>query len=95
MSRGLVVGQELAADRHAIGCQGAEMDLKALPRRGRELADFRLQHGIGEAFRKQAALREAQPAFRGSHGDDGHGYLLFDMTAVIINTRLAMSSVID
>ena len=49
------------------------MDLKTYSRCRRVLANFGLEHGVGQSFREAAALRQAEPARGRGHGDDGHG----------------------
>ncbi|MGY4288490.1 hypothetical protein ACVWXO_007710 [Bradyrhizobium sp. LM2.7] len=75
--------RSLAADRHPVGWQVVEMDLESHSRRRRMLTDFRHQHGVGQAFRKAAALHQAEPAGGCRHGDDGQGVLPTIMTFVI------------
>jgi len=47
------------------------MHLEPHSGRRRLLADLRLEHGVGQAFRKLPALRQAEPSGRCGDGNDG------------------------
>ena len=67
-----LIAKQFTPDRHAIRRQFTKMHLKADPRRGRRLSNLRLEHGVGQGFCEQAALRSTEPLFRCAYRNDRH-----------------------
>jgi hypothetical protein len=72
IARRFLVADQFTADRHAIRRKFTKMHLKADPSRGRRLSDLRLEHGVGQGFCEQAALRDTEPLFRCGYRNDRH-----------------------